>query len=64
MKKLFLIVFGAFILSTSLPAQELVPLTVSIEDDDQPGVYYDQLENTAQINFDVVVNGVKVRRNI
>ena len=36
MKKLFLIVFGAFILSTSLPAQELVPLTVSIEDD-QPG---------------------------
>ena len=36
MKKLFLIVFGAFILSTSLPAQELVPLTVSIEDDDQP----------------------------
>lgn len=37
MKKLFLIVFGAFILSTSLPAQELVPLTVSIEDDDQPG---------------------------
>ena len=36
MKKLFLIVFGAFILSTSLPAQELVPLTVSIEDDDMP----------------------------
>ena len=37
MKKLFLIVFGAFILSTSLPAQELVPLTVYIEENEQPG---------------------------
>ena len=39
MKKLFLIVFGAFILSTSLPAQELVPLTVCIEDDELPIVH-------------------------
>ena len=35
MKKLFLIVFGAFIISTSVSAQVLVPLTVSIEEDDQ-----------------------------
>jgi hypothetical protein len=37
MKKFFLILFGAFILSTSLPAQELVPLTVSIEDEQPIG---------------------------
>ena len=37
MKKLLLIVFGAFILSTSVSAQVLVPLTVSINDDEQPG---------------------------
>ena len=37
MKKLFLFLFGAFVLSTSLSAQVLVPLTVSIEDDEQPG---------------------------
>ena len=37
MKKLLLIVFSAFILSTSVSAQVLVPLTVSIEEDDQPG---------------------------
>ena len=36
MKKLLLIVFGAFILNTSLSAQVLVPLTVSIDDDEQP----------------------------
>lgn len=36
MKKLFLIVFGAFIISTSVSAQVLVPLTVSIEEHDQP----------------------------
>ena len=33
MKKLLLFLFGAFILSTSVSAQELVPLTVSIIDD-------------------------------
>ena len=37
MKKLLLIVFGAFILSTSVSAQVLVPLTISINDDEQPG---------------------------
>ena len=36
MKKLLLIVFSAFILSTSVSAQELIPLTVSIIDE-QPG---------------------------
>ncbi len=36
MKKLLLIVFGAFVLSTSLSAQELVPLSVCIIDE-QPG---------------------------
>jgi len=36
MKKLFLFLFGAFVLSTSLSAQVLVPLTVSIEEDEQP----------------------------
>ena len=35
MRKLFLFMFGAFILSTDVSAQELVPLTVSIEEDDQ-----------------------------
>ena len=33
MKKLLLFLFGAFILSTSVSAQELVPLTVSIIDE-------------------------------
>jgi hypothetical protein len=37
MKKLLLFLFGAFILSTSMSAQVLVPLTVSINDDEQPG---------------------------
>jgi hypothetical protein len=36
MKKLLLFLFGAFIFSTSLSAQVLVPLTVCIEDDEQP----------------------------
>ena len=36
MKKLLLIVFGAFVLSTSVSAQELVPLSVCIIDE-QPG---------------------------
>ena len=36
MKKLLLFLFGAFIFSTSVSAQELVPLTVSIIDE-QPG---------------------------
>lgn len=35
MKKLLLIVFGAFILSTSMSAQVLVPLSVNY-DDEQP----------------------------
>ena len=33
MKKLFLIVFGAFILNTNVSAQALVPLTLNYEDD-------------------------------
>lgn len=37
MKKLFLFLFSAFIFSTSVSAQVLVPLTVSIEEDEQPG---------------------------
>jgi hypothetical protein len=37
MKNLFLIVFGAFLLSASVSAQVLVPLTVCIEENDQPG---------------------------
>lgn len=36
MKKLLLLLFGAFLLSTSLSAQVLVPLTVSINYDEQP----------------------------
>lgn len=35
MKKLFLFVLSAFLISTSLWAKELVPLTVSIEEDQQ-----------------------------
>ena len=37
MKKLLLFLFSAFIFSTSVSALELVPLTVCIEEDDQPG---------------------------
>ena len=37
MKKLLLIVFSAFLLSASVSAQVLVPLTVCIEENDQPG---------------------------
>ena len=36
MKKLFSIVFCAFMVSTSLSAQQLIPFTVSIENDDKP----------------------------
>ena len=36
MKKLLLMIFGAFMLSTSLKAMELVPLSVKIEPDDMP----------------------------
>jgi hypothetical protein len=36
MKKLLLFLFSAFVLSTSVSAQVLVPLTVSIEEHDQP----------------------------
>ena len=36
MKKLFLFVLSAFFMSTSVWALELVPLTVSIDIDDQP----------------------------
>ena len=36
MKKFFLFMLGAFLISTSSLAQELIPLSVSIEDDDQP----------------------------
>ena len=37
MKKLLLLLFGAFLLSTSVSAKVLVPLTVCIEEDEQPG---------------------------
>ena len=36
MKKLLLMIVGAFMLSTSLWAKTLVPLSVNIEDDDMP----------------------------
>ena len=36
MKKLLLFLFGAFLLSASVSAKMLVPLTVCIEDDEQP----------------------------
>ena len=36
MKKFFLFLLGAFLISTSLWAKELVPLSVSIEDDNMP----------------------------
>jgi hypothetical protein len=36
MKKLLLLLFGAFVFSTSLSAQVLIPLTVNY-DDEQPG---------------------------
>ena len=36
MKKFFLFMLGAFLISTRLWAKELVPLSVSIEDDDYP----------------------------
>ena len=36
MKKLLLLLFGAFLLSASVSAKVLVPLTVCIEDDEQP----------------------------
>ena len=37
MKKLLLMIVGAFLLSTSLWAKTIVPLSVCIEDDEQPG---------------------------
>ena len=39
MKKLLLRIVGAFMLSTGLWAKTLVPLTVSIEDDEQPIIH-------------------------
>lgn len=36
MKKLLLMIVSAFVLSTSLWAKTLVPLTVNIEEDEQP----------------------------
>lgn len=37
MKKLLLMIVGAFILSTSLWAKTIVPLSICIEEDDLPG---------------------------
>lgn len=37
MKKLLLMIVGAFLLSTSLWAKTIVPLSVNIEENDQPG---------------------------
>ena len=37
MKKILLLVVGAFLLSTSLWAKTIVPLSVNIEENDQPG---------------------------
>lgn len=37
MKKLLLLLFGAFLLSASVSAKVLVPLTVCIEEDELPG---------------------------
>ena len=37
MKKIFVLLFGAFIFSTSVSAQELIPLTISIIDEQSLG---------------------------
>lgn len=37
MKKILLMIVGAFLLSTSLWAKTIVPLSVSIEENEQPG---------------------------
>ncbi|MBO7537809.1 MAG: hypothetical protein J6T44_00845 [Prevotella sp.] len=37
MKKLFLTIIGAFFLSISVSTKELIPLTIWIEENDQPG---------------------------
>ena len=71
MKKLLLFLFGAFILSTSVSAQELVPLTVSIIDeqpishghprspDGTPIVYIDDYTLLFEVNHPEYVLNIK-----
>ena len=76
MKKLLLIVFSAFILSTSVSAQTLVPLTVSFEDDQPlgnghsktsitaPTVYIDDYTLLFEANHPEYVLNIKDENNV
>ena len=76
MKKLLLFLFGAFILSTSVSAQELVPLTVSIIDeqpvtndyprspDGTPIVYIDDYTLLFEANHPEYVLNIKDENNV
>ena len=77
MKKLLLFLFSAFIFSTSVSALELVPLTVCIEEDDQPGgngyprspeetpiVYIDDYTLLFEANHPEYVLNIKDENNI
>ena len=77
MKKLLLLLFGAFIFSTSVSAQVLVPLTVCIEEDEQPGgngqprspeetpiVYIDDYTLLFEANHPEYVLNIKDENNI
>ena len=76
MKKLLLFLFGAFILSTSVSAQELVPLTVSIIDEqpishghprspeETPIVYIDDYTLLFEANHPEYVLNIKDENNV
>ena len=76
MKKLLLFLFGAFILSTSVSAQELVPLTVSIIDEQPvtngfprtpitaPVVYIDDYTLLFEANHPEYVLNIKDENNV
>lgn len=75
MKKLFVFLFGAFIFSTSVSAQELVPLTLSIIDDqplshgypkspdETPTVYIDDYTLLFEANHSEYVLNIKDENN-
>ena len=76
MKKLLLFLFGAFILSTSVSAQELVPLIVSIIDEqpishghprspeETPIVYIDDYTLLFEANHPEYVLNIKDENNV
>ena len=76
MKKLLLIVFGAFLLSTNVSALELVPLTVSIIDEqpvtngqprspgETPIVYIDDYTLLFEANHPEYVLNIKDENNV